>query len=234
MRFINYLIEASKKNGRHALTYQKLLQALDTSHVKATDTDYSFNLGAIVKDSTLSGLNVIIKQGTPDAKLGQKKDGSMVLVVTTDKLPKSRKDIDTLLSTDEAIMNKFISSIEKYFTSYRDKSKEEDKYPQEKTEELTDNNTIEDKYKALTDRIDALNDEFNKASSSIEDGADVFKNATNSMAKMKLKTNYFGNDENDFVKMMLKLPEADFIKMLSKDQSKKILSRLNSYRIQMD
>lgn len=235
MRLKQYLIESLNKTGRHAMTYQKLLHALDTSHVTQANDTYTFNLGTVVKDSTLNGLNVIIQSGdASDAKLGQKKDGTFVLVVTTKKLPANRKELDSLLSSDDLIASKFISSLGSYYSTYRDKDADVTKFKQEEAESLTDPEVIEGKYNELISAIDALVDEHGKASETLDDGGvNILKNVTNDMAKAKLKNSYFGSDENEFVKLMMKLPQASFIKLLDKQDSKKILSRLQSYREQM-
>lgn len=231
MNFKSYLIEKFE-NSRHSITYQKLLMALDTAHVSKEDSMYEFNLGSVVKDSTLKGLHVRIKKGAElSVKLGKHKDGRYIIVVTVKKLP-DRMKIDTMFSTNESLMNQFVKCVSDYYTNYRDKSDVEPT-KQERTVELMDAKNVEASYDKLIAALDDKVSEYKAALRELEKKEKYTVNAITkasvAQAKETLKNDYFGSGANEFVKKVRKMPEADFISYADKEVQKKIEQRIENY-----
>lgn len=231
MKFTKFLIERAA-NSRHTLTYQKLLMALDKAHISRENNYYEFNLGSVVKDSSLSGLFVRISESNqPDTKLGQHKDGRFFIVVTTPKLP-DRMQIDSLLSENKDIMYKFIDCIQEYYNQYRENTEVEPN-KKEKQEALYDKENIEQNYDELIKAIDLKFQEYKAAIDELEDQKNKTVNAAKKVAaeeaQKRLKNEYFGSNENEFVKKVRKYEEAEFISLLDKKYQKTIEKRLENY-----
>lgn len=233
MGFKKFLIE--KSSSRHELTYQKLLIAIDDAHVSKGENFYEFNLGAVVDDSTLSKLFVRVqKSDNMDVKLGSFKDGrGKVIVVYTDKLP-SRKEIDTLLSTNKAIMAKFISALNKFSSEFVGDSTEDVKMT--KREKLASHDPSEDfeeNYEKLIDAVENKKKEYDMVVAELDKDEEVtvnqLKKASIKAAKDKLNKEFFGNSEEEFVKAVLKMAEAQFVKSVDKELQDKLKNRLENY-----
>lgn len=233
MRFKTFLLEQATTT-RHALTYQKLLMALDDAHVTKNDNYYEFNLGSVVKDSTLKGLTVRIQAGEmPSVKLGKHRDGRMILVIEVNELP-GRLDIDQMFSSNKSLMNNFIKNVTEFYDKYRTDSPEGSELTkQEKTENLDSKESFEESYDKLISAIDKKMEEFKLAVKDLEQKeqstVNAMKKAALQSAKNNVKKDIIGNTEKEFVKMMLKLPEADFVALLDKEISKKVIKRLENY-----
>lgn len=231
MRFKSYLTEKTA-NGIHSLTYQKMLMALDTAHISKKENSYEFNLGVVVKDSSLSGLTVRIKTGDQlSVKLGQTIKGKYIIEVTVDELP-DRMEIDALLSSNKSLMNKFIECISYYKSTIKDTSTSE-RNKQEKIESYYDDKNIEKSYDDLIADIEEKLKEYQKASKELEAERDITVNAakknTIDIAIKKLKSELIGSTEAEFIKKVKRLPTAEFLTRLEKHSMKKILKRLESY-----
>lgn len=233
MKFKSFLIE-QYNTTRHALTYQKLLMALDDAHITKNENNYEFNLGSVVKDSTLKGLNVRVQQGTgPSIKLGKHRDGRMMLVVEVKDLP-GRLDIDKMFSSNKSLMNNFISNVAEFYDNYRVDSPEGSELTkQEKTENLDSKESFEDSYDKLISAIDKKMQEYTLAVKDLkqkeESTVNSMKKAALQSAQNTVKQDTIGKTEKEFVKMMMKLPEADFVALLDKEVAKKVIKRLENY-----
>lgn len=233
MNFKSYLIEKfENENSRHFITYQKLLMALDTAHVSKEHSMYEFNLGSVVKDSTLKGLHVRIKKGSElSVNLGKHKDGRYIIVITVKNLP-DRMGIDAMFSTNESLMNQFVKHVSDYYTNYRDKSDVEPT-KQEREAELMDAKNVESSYDKLVAALDSKVSEYKAALRELEKKekytVNVITKASVAQAKEALKNSYFGGSEREFVRKVKKMEEANFISDLEKEVQKKIEKRLENY-----
>ncbi len=231
MSFKKYLIE-KHVNGKYNIAYHKLLSALDAAHIEATDTKYEFNLGSVIKDSTFTNLNVRISQNNQEyVKFGNDSSGKFYVVISTSKLPERMK-LDTFLSSNEDVKNKFIEFLADYTANHLNPG-EVEKNKHEKTDELYDKGNYEAKYADLVTNIEKKFTEYNKT---IEDLDKTYKTTTNDlkkssieMAKENLRKEYFGSNDTEFVKIVMKMPEAEFISLLDKEMKDKTVKRLNSF-----
>ncbi len=231
MNFKSYLIEKFE-SSRHMITYQKLLMALDTAHISKEDSMYEFNLGSVVKDSSLKGLHVRIQKGDDlSVRLGKHKDGRYIIVISVKKLPERMK-IDTMFSTNESLMKKFVDCVEDYYNNYREQSDVEPTKA-ERSARLLDAKNVEESYDKLVAALDSKLAEYKAALRELEKKekytVNMFTKASIEQAKKALKDDYFGNSDSEFVKKVRKMPEADFISYLEKDVQKKIEKRLENY-----
>ncbi len=231
MSFKQFLIERHV-NGKYNIAFHKLLSALDSAHVEASEGKFEFNFGSVIKDSTFTNLNVRISKGSQDyVKFGSNNSGKYYIVVSTTKLPE-RMELDTFLSSNETVKNKFVQFLADYTANHLNPN-EIEKNKHEKTEELYDKGNYETKYSELVSSIEKKFQEYNKA---IEELDKNYKSTTNDlkkssieMAKENLRKEYFGNSDNEFIKIVMKMPEAEFITLLDKDMKDKTVKRLNSF-----
>jgi len=102
-----------------------------------------------------------------------------------------------------------------------------------KTEKMDSKESFEDGYEAL---ITAIEEQFKMYEAALadlqrqEDGTvHVLKKTALQSAKAKLKDEYFGKTEKEFIKKMYKLPEAEFVTYLEKEALNKLNQRLQNY-----
>lgn len=230
MSFKKYLIE-KHVNGKYNIAYHKLLSALDAAHIEATENKYEFNLGSVIKDSVYNNLMVRISKGSEEfVKFGKGGD-KFFIVISTTKLPERMK-LDSFLSTDEGIKNKFIGYLADYAANHVDHSKIE-RNKSEIKDELSNKGNLEDSYNKL---IEAVNKKFTEYQKMVDDldstASKTFndlKKSSADIAKNNLKQEYFGSSEQEFIKIVMKLPEAEFIDLLDKEVKDKIIKRLTSF-----
>lgn len=231
MNFKQFLIEFTI-NNKYELAYNKLIYALDDAHVTTKDSYYEFNLGSVIKDAALKGLTVRVQKGPKEeVKLGRHKDGRTVMVIFAKELPE-RSKIDTLLSDSKAIMTGFVDELEKFTHIYKS-DEEQTPSNHEKRHELLNKDTFEKKYEELMKAVEQKFEEYDSVLQDLKDQSEktvsAFKMASLESAKKKLKEDYFGTSEKEFIKKMLKLPEADFIVHLEKEMLAKLNKRLENY-----
>lgn len=215
------------------LTYQKLIMALDKAHISKNEGFYEFNLGSVVKDSTLKGLFVRIqKSDSTDVKLGKHKDGRYVIVIFTNELPERLK-IDSMLSWNKALMSDFVQCLQTYYDDYREQTSTDSNTKQERIEQLSNKQTFEESYDKLIAAIEEKMVQYNAAVKELEKtekfSVNIIASTSAVAAKAKLKEDYFGKTDREFVKKMLKLPEAEFVAYLDKEVQKKVEKRLENY-----
>ena len=230
MGFKQYLIERHV-NGKYNIAFHKLLSALDSAHIEASDDKYEFNLGSVIKDSVYNNLMVRISKGSEEfVKFGNAGE-KYFIVISTKRLP-TRMKIDTFISSKEEVKNKFIEYLADYAANHVDHDNiEKNKY--ELTDELHDKGSYEEKYDAL---ITAIQKTFTEYSKTVDDldgratrTANDLKKSSIGIAKDNLKKEYFGTNDQEFIKIAMKLPEADFINLLDKETKDKTLKRLASF-----
>lgn len=231
MNFKQFLIERNL-HSRHELTFHKLLSSIDTAHIDKKDNYYEFNLGMVTKDSTLNDLMMRVQQGAePCVKFGQHKDGRMFVTMFVKKLPE-RGNIDSMLGKDEKTMHGFVHALNRFFDEYEHDTDVNKMSSHEHKERLDNKRSFEQKYAELLTAIDKQTEEYNTAVKEVEkygESANVFKKTAAESAKNKLKLDYFGSNQKEFVKKMLKLPEGQFIEHLDKETMKKLQKRLENY-----
>ncbi len=231
MKFKQFLIEESTKHSRHELTFHKLLSAIDTAHVDKKDGYYEFNLGMVVKDSKLNNLMMRVQSGGEGVKLGQHQDGRMFVTVFVKKLPE-RGNIDSMLDRDDKTLQGFVQALTRFFNEYPQDEEADKLTSHEQRERMGSKRSFESKYAELLTSIDKKFEEYLAAVKEVEQystSANAFKRTAAESAKNKLKNDYFGKNQKEFVKKMLKLPEAEFIVHLDKEIIKKLTKRLENY-----
>lgn len=231
MNFKQFLIEFAI-NNRYELAYNKLIYALDDAHVTTKDSYYEFNLGSVIKDSAYNGLTVRIQRGPKEqVKLGRHSDGRNVMVMYAKELPE-RSKIDSLLSDNKDLLNGFIDELEKFTHIYKG-DKEQKLSKQEKRHELLNKDSFEKRYEEFIKAVDQKFEEYDTVLKDLKDQSEktvsAFKMASLESAKQKLKADYFGATEKEFIKKMFKLPEAEFIDSLEKEMVDKLTKRLENY-----
>lgn len=231
MRFKVFLEEMQENNANY-IVYQKMLMALDSAHISKKDNSFEYNLGAVVKDSSLSNLIVKIKTGnSTSVKLGVTHKNKYVIEITVDELP-DRMEIDTLLSSNKSLMNKFLKCLEYYKSNNKNNSNFE-LTKQEKIEKYYDRENIEKAYENLVSEIENKLKEYKVARDELMRERDltlnIAKKHTIEAALKKLKSEYIGDTETEFIKKVKKLPSAEFLAHLDKNANKTIIKRLESF-----
>lgn len=209
------------------LAYQSMLGALDTSHVNKRENGFQFNLGAVAKLGAYNNLDVRIVQGNvDDVKFGKLKNGEkFIILVTTPNLPK-RMEIDSFFDNEE-VMNKMLDAMEQYRELDTDEYEPNDA---EISGDLYKPEKFEEYYDKLVDAINKKSEEYSEALEKLKSTktVNVFKKASLDDASSKLKHDYFGSNVKEFTKIVMKLPESDFIKHLNKEMKDKLFKRLES------
>lgn len=122
--------------------------------------------------------------------------------------------------------------IKKYLGSHYDAEKETTAGTSyEKTKET--NTNFEKNYEKLMKAVDKKIAHVHKArdyiTSTYKKSADAGKQVLAGVAVKRLFTDEIGDDFNGFKSLVLKLPEAAFVKGLNPENKKKIMARLESY-----
>ena len=233
MGFKSFLIE-SYGRGRQAITYQKLLQNLDSAHISRGENFYEFNLGSVVRDSKLKGLDVRIEVSEHESvKLGRsRKSGKFTIVVFVTELP-SRLEIDNKFETDKQLMDAFLNELQNYSDNHRDDTEEYDPSKEELDGKFDGDDTFEEKYDELISAVDKIVESYTNEAAKMEKAAAItlnqVKKATIGAALSKLRDDSVGSSAKDFVKIVLRMPEAAYAEHLDKDAARKLQRRLENY-----
>lgn len=230
MKFKEYLIEKSI-NDSNTIVYHKLLSRLDSAHITVTNDSYEFSVGRVIDDSSLIKFIVKVQKSENNTIEFKKDSDNYILIISVSDFPK-RSDIDRLFSTNNTLMIAF----KNYLSKFRSLFNRNDEIPLSKSEkeiQMYDRDNVETSYQKLTDSIKLLKTKFDESVDDIkkqeESTVNKFKKSTLHRASEKLKEDMFGSTQKEFIKKMLKLPEAEFIEYLDKDMKNKILSRLQNY-----
>lgn len=235
MRFISYLIENRTEvlTEKHDLVLQKVIDALDNSHVDYSPTKITFDVGDVSNTPKLKGLKLVIRPGqTNEVKLGKSRDGVFAIVVsTTEDLP-GRQEIDSFLSSSN-IYSGFKNAYTQYVQNFHDHDKDYEPSDSEVEISLNNRNGFESSY---NDLIDAIRNHTKQYEDSVKEldaeeqrVANIGRKKTIEVAKSNLRTEYLGADGNEFATKVLKLPQADFAKHLNKEWKEKLQARLVNY-----
>ena len=236
MRFTQFLIETHQitaiLNEKYDLVLQKIVDAVDNGHVDYSAGKISFNIGELTDTPKLRGLKLVIRPGeTENIRLGRDKDGKSVIVIDiTEALPE-RKEIDTFLASKKVY--RFEKAYEEYVKNHHDHNAEYEDNATQSNLKYNERDTFEDSYNTLIDGIQGHARSYTQATGEIDKElgkvANVGRKTALDLAKNKLRDDYFGQDEKQFISKVLALPEADFVKHLNKDWKSKLEARLASY-----
>lgn len=238
MRFISYLLETRSVPlvEKHDLVLQKVIDALDNSHVEYSDSKILFDVGDVSGTPKLKGLKIVIRPGSEDTvRLGRGRGGEYAIVVSTKGGLPGRQEIDSFLSGAEVYAG-FQKAYTDYVTNFHDHDKEYDKSDTESQIQMNSRDEFEGCYNTLVaavkdhcakyhDSVKELDNEANRI-------ANVGKKSAIELAKTRLKDDMIGADANAFVVKVLKFPEADFSKHLDKEWKERLSSRLSNYYTQ--
>lgn len=237
MSFINYLIETRLKeqnlSEKHDLVLQQVIDGVDNGHVDYLGSKISFDIGEISDTPKLRGLKLVIRPGKTDSvKLGHAKDDTYAIVIdTTEALPE-REAIDTFLAGKKVYAG-FKKAYEKYIKNHFDSSKEYEPNDVENKVKHNSRDTFEDSYTGLIEAIRGQNEKYMAAVAEIDKELDNIANIGRKqalvLAKGKLKEEYLGKTDKEFISKAMALPEADFAKHLEKEWKEKLEARLKSY-----
>jgi len=229
MKFIQFLIEQQSAKSQHQLAYQSMLSSLDDAHVSKRNDGWQFNFGTVSGSSKYRNLDIRLFKTEYDGtvKLGKMKDSDKFVIAVGSKEIPDRLKIDSFFD-DNDIMNDVLKCLEDF--SKLDNS-ESNPTKHERTETFYKRENFEEYYQKLVDAIENKFTEYNKALEEINSTktANIFKKASIDGAKDKLQSEYFGNNEKEFIKNVLKYPEAEFVAFLDKDVKNKLINRLVDY-----
>lgn len=237
MRFTKFLIESKQAekilHEKHDLVLQKVLDAVDNGHVDYSDERILFDIGEISDTPQLRGLKMVIRSGGENnIRLAKAKDSNYAIVIdTTEQLP-NRQDIDTFLARKE-VYSGFKRAYERYAKKYHDKNKVYE--PNETQQQVNANSreAFETNYNDLIKAIGSHHQKYSQAVAEIDKElgsiANVGRKQALELAKNKLRDEYLGKDDKEFLSKVLNLPEAGFHKHLDKTWKSKLEGRLGSY-----
>lgn len=236
MRFTSFLIESRKNEiltEKHDLVLQKVLDAVDNGHVEYSDTKISFDIGQMTNSPKLQGLKLVIRPGGEDSvKLGQAKDESYAIVITTKGDMPGRQDIDTFLAT-KPVYAGFKKAFKTYVSKYHDHEKE---YEPSATDLQVKSNSREGFEESYNDLMTAASKHFKKYTDSVAEIdkemsqiANVGRKKALELAKENLRDEYIGKNAKEFISKIYALPEAEFNQHLDKAWKEKLESRLTSF-----
>lgn len=233
MKFKEFLVEYSKPvQNEIDLVYQHILDNLDDGHIDVSKEKLSFNIGKIIKDSSYNNLEFVIRKAQrANARLGKKGDSQFAIVVDTpDKIP-SRESINNFLES-----TKYVSKIKAQFKKYLETHHDADADVEPATgyeKNKTANVGFEENYtkliKAIEGKVSKFHDSKQFAKNKHNSTGNVGKQEVLQSAIAQLFTSEIGGNFDEFKRIVLKLPEAQFIKQIDPEGKKKLLSRLESY-----
>lgn len=239
MNFTQYLIEYAKPVANEAdIIYQKVLDNLDDGHVDFEDDKVTINIGTIIKNSKYNSLYFIVrKERKHGCRLGKDKNGKSVIVTdVTGKLP-TRQNIIRFFEMPR-YADKIKLQLKRYFEIHHDTNTkvndgEEEKsgtnYEQVKNANKNFEQNYEKFVKAIENKIlkyhEAKGDLHNRQKRTGNTGKQEIINA----ATKHLFSTEIGGNFDEFKSIVLKLPEAAFIKQLEPLYKKKLIARLESF-----
>lgn len=236
MSFKNYLIEqhSHKLLERHDIVLQQIIDMIDSGHIDYAEDKVDFDIGTLIGQPKLKGLGVAIRKSADKSKkvrLGQREDGGYAIVIDTDEIP-VRQDIDALLSSKD-VYGQFGSAFNRYMKTYFDKTKEYDSTKNEVLAQTNNRDAFEGYYSELLKGIGEYRTEYDSAVGEIDKElgtvAHSGRKLSLELAKQKLRDEYIGATDKDFISKVMKLPNAKFGDNLNKDWKAKLEARLGSY-----
>lgn len=237
MRFTSYLIETHNKpkiiNEKHDLVLQKVLDAVDNGHVEYGDNKISFDIGDMSDTPKLQGLKLIIRAGNSnDIKLGRDRDGNYAIVIHTTEAMPAREQIDTFLA-GKKIYTGFKKAYEQYVKNFHDHDKEYEPNDTETKLKANSRDSFEGTYNDLITAVREQHKKYTEATAEIDKElgkiANVGRKKALELAKEKLRDDYLGKNEKEFISKIMALPEAKFAQHLDKEWKAKLEARLTSF-----
>lgn len=208
MLFSTYLNESKNFRNEATLVLHKIIHMVDNGHVDMGENDIRFGVGPMVHKGSYDGLTVVIRKGgTETVRLGKTKDDKPVIVIDTPKLP-DRKEIDSMLEK-RVFFDGFISAFSLYLQKMHNPNADYNKHADEL--ELENNENFEDNYNALVAEFAKTNvEDFKKAidevNNHIDNNANLIKKETRKLSVDRLKSEYLGTSEAEFLSIVKKLP----------------------------
>lgn len=234
MRFKHFLVETHSVTllEKHDLVLQKVIDALDNSHVDHDESKISFDVGIVSGTPKLRGLRVVIRPSSKNQiRLGRDSSGYAIVIDTTKDMP-NRTDIDTFLSTKD-VYDGFASAYKEFINTVFDGTKEYEQTETEQSLQINNRGGFESAYEDLIEAIMSRTQEYQSAVEEIDRQLNIIGNAGKktvlTQAKENLKNEYFGKDVKEFVSKVMALPEAEFVKHLDKEWKGKLDGRLASW-----
>lgn len=243
MRFKNFLRESLiTENNVVELTYQKILDNIDTGHVDFDSDKIETDVGKLIKNSKVNVKLVIRKSNENQIRLGKEKESETYAIVvdTTKGLPK-RDEIDKFISRDEELTQGIKDSLKTYFKNYHDENKDDvTTTNHEDQAEANTSQVFEDRYEVMIKELNQRLSEFKEMTENLRNELENTQNKgereTIKRAIARLAKDEFGEDLNGFLKVargiISKGPEGEntgFANNLSKQNKERLHSRLENY-----
>jgi len=221
--------------GKSELLAQSILKCIKDSHYEKDSNSISFNIGSMLNIPTYSNLRIFIRENgglSNLTRLGKDKDGSYVIVVDVDILPKIVELKEFLNQPD--ILRGIITSLSKYLNIGDVSHVVEDNSV---SEEVNDPEVFEEYYQALISKIRGMVGEYKNTiedfENKISDAATSSQKITYELALDKFKKDFiFGETEKEFIKFALdelNRIDKDFLDNLTPDNKKRLEHRLSQF-----
>lgn len=236
--FLN-LTEGQMAN-KASLIMQAFIDNIGSSHYKKDDDSITFNVGRTIKISKYSNLRLIVRErDSENIRLGKSNDGSFAIVVDTESLP-DITNMDEFLEGNK-VMPQVVDCIEKYI-EYKKSHKINDdedvskmtKY--EKDKHYNSKEAFEETYQKLIQALNEKIEQFEQMSKNFKEQIEKTQNpsrkVTLELAIDKLKNDYIGKSDKDFMSMAYKELDKispDFKNSLDKDNKKILEDRLKQF-----
>lgn len=230
-KFKEFIMDSSYFKNKVSLILQQIVDNIERVHVDfSNDGVARFNVGHATKSSDMNDLFIFIKQAdkTFHKYIPIKGDKhAIVLFVDQEVTDSNLGEILSSKKVDDALAAGLA-----HYTEVSKMDKGSEKTGHEVSAELLDKGSINANYKALVTKVKEDLKKYKKAVQDLEakknDTAIPFKVFTYEKAIENLAKDTLGNSAQEFVKKILKYPEAQFINALEKPQKDAIKSRLES------
>lgn len=231
-----HLIEAAEKENEDlegSVVLQKIVDMIDEGHLKANEQKISINVGKFIKDKRYNDLYLVIKQGSGEKHLAKgKSDDSFAIFLYADKLL-NREELEKFLLKKENA-DVFFSNFKKYKDLSLNDENDHEGTDYEKTNEINSPEKFESSFNQLVSELNQLKKQFETAQKHL--GKDVEKYSDklphkelHSMGMDSLKHEYFGKNENEFLRKAIEIFGQDNYKRLNKDMKIKFDNRIKNY-----
>ena len=235
--FKTYLSELVLKEGSSELNadliYQKVIDALDNAHIDFDEDRICFHIGRLAKNTAIDLVMVIRPSDEDEVRLGRDSEGQYTIVVdVSDDLP-SRDDIDDFIANDRMRAMHVKQAICRYLDSYHKKQDaplDKTKYEDEAMNNAHEN--FEMKYESLVRQLKEKMTEYKGVSEELSremETEDMGKREAAKMAMVGLAKEYFGENADEFKKIVSGMMKNDYLKGLTKENKDKLFNRLDSY-----
>jgi len=227
--------------NKASLILQAFIDNIDTAHYTKDDSKITFNVGKTIKVSRYSGLELVIRENSSEnIRLGKSKSGNYAIVIDTSQLP-SMSELEKFLES-KRVMPETVNRIEEFIELKRGMGSDGDssdvtkltKYEQSKhfnSRELFEE-TYQKLVEALKSKITELEKILDNFKKEMEETNNPSRRVTLEMAMEKLKKEYIGSSEKDFINNAHKVLDEiapQFRENLDKDNKKMLEDRLKQF-----